>query len=300
MFGPDWDEGCASCAFLADHIDGARLHLGQRDVTLVAASRAPLAKLQAFRARMGWNFPWVSSGGSDFNYDFGVSFAKEDIAARGKMGYNYARVAFPVEDAHGLSAFYRDEDGGLFHTYSTYSPRGVDQLVGAYAYLDLAPMGRNEDALPWTMAWVRHHDRYDAAADGCRRGLERAGAGPRAALTGFYTLHDSVRCSPSRTRYLEAADEGGGAPAGGRKRPPGGGRAAARAAGARAGRCSRRASCSSRGPRRALRRGPASDREPAGRASPRGAGGGSRAGRRGRGSGRARGCRRGCAPRRAR
>ena len=163
MFGPDWDEGCASCAFLADHIDGARLHLGQRDVTLVAASRAPLAKLQAFRARMGWKFPWVSSGGSDFNYDFGVSFAKEDVAA-GAVGYNYARVDFPVEDAHGLSAFYRDEDGGLFHTYSTYG-RGVDQLVGAYAYLDLAPMGRNEDALPWTMAWVRHHDRYDAAAE---------------------------------------------------------------------------------------------------------------------------------------
>jgi predicted dithiol-disulfide oxidoreductase (DUF899 family) len=160
MFAPDWDQACPSCSFLADHIDGARWHLGERDVTLIAASRAPLAKLMAFRARMGWKFPWVSAGGSDFNYDFGVSFRTEDVAA-GAVDYNYGRAAFPVEEAHGLSAFCRD-GGAVFHTYSTYG-RGVDMLLGTYNYLDLAPKGRDEDALPWTMSWVRYHDTYGPA-----------------------------------------------------------------------------------------------------------------------------------------
>lgn len=161
MFGPDWSQGCASCSFLADHFDGARLHLGQRDVTLVCASRAPLAALLAFRARMGWRFPWVSSGGSDFNFDYGVSFSKATVEA-GAVAYNYRPSDMRTEELHGLSVFCRDGAGQVFHTYSTYG-RGVDLLVGAYNFLDLMPKGRDEDALPWTMAWVRHHDRYDEA-----------------------------------------------------------------------------------------------------------------------------------------
>lgn len=165
MFAPDWLEGCASCSFMADHIDGARPHLAARGVTLVAASRAPLARILPFRARMGWRFPWVSSGGGDFNYDFGVAFQAAEVAA-GAVDYNYACAAFPVEDAHGVSAFFRDADGEVHHTYSTYG-RGVDLLVGAYNWLDLAPLGRDEDALPWTMDWVRHHDRYATAPRAC-------------------------------------------------------------------------------------------------------------------------------------
>lgn len=161
MFAPDWEEGCASCSFLADHIDGARPHLAARGVTLAAVSRAPLDRILAFRARMGWRFPWASSGGGAFNYDFGVAFQPEDAAA-GAVDYNYARAAFPIEDAHGVSAFARGEDGAVFHSYSTYG-RGVDLLVGAYNWLDIAPRGRDEDGLPWTMDWVRHHDRYAAA-----------------------------------------------------------------------------------------------------------------------------------------
>lgn len=164
MFGPEAEQGCASCSYLADHLDGALPHLAQRDVRLVCASRAPLPRLQAFRARMGWRFPWVSSGRSDFNYDFGASFRKEAVAA-GTALYNYGTMVFPVEDAHGLSGFFRDGDGQMFHTYSTFG-RGVDLLVGTYNLLDMAPKGRDEDALPWTMDWVRHHDRYPEALAG--------------------------------------------------------------------------------------------------------------------------------------
>jgi predicted dithiol-disulfide oxidoreductase (DUF899 family) len=160
MFAPDWEEGCTSCSLLADHIDGARPHLAARGVTLVAASRAPLARLLAFRERMGWRFPWVSAGDGDFNYDFSVAFPAADVAA-GAVDYNYERTAFPIQDAHGISAFFRSAHGAVYHTYSTYA-RGVDLLVGAYNWLDLAPLGRDEDALPWTMDWVRHHDRYEA------------------------------------------------------------------------------------------------------------------------------------------
>jgi predicted dithiol-disulfide oxidoreductase (DUF899 family) len=168
MFAPDWEEGCASCSFLADHLDGARPHLGARDVNLVVVSRAPLAKLLAYRARMGWRFPWASSQGGTFNYDFGVSFAPEDVAA-GAVEYNYARAAFPVEDAHGASAFALGEGGAVYHTYSTYG-RGLDPMLGAYTWLDIAPRGRDEDGLPWTMAWVRRHDRYDDAPVAARHG----------------------------------------------------------------------------------------------------------------------------------
>jgi predicted dithiol-disulfide oxidoreductase (DUF899 family) len=165
MFGPGWDEGCPSCSFLADHIDGATLHLAQRDVTLLAVSRAPLARIDAFKKRMGWRFPWVSSQSSDFNFDYHVSFTKDAIA-RGAVDYNFETRDFPSEEAPGVSVFYKDEHGDVFHTYSTYA-RGLDLLVGAYNYLDLAPKGRDEDALAFTMAWVRHHDRYEGGKHSC-------------------------------------------------------------------------------------------------------------------------------------
>ena len=158
MFGPGWEQGCPSCSFLSDHIDGTNWHLPQRDVTLVAVSRAPLAQIEAFKKRMGWRFKWVSSYGNDFNRDFHVSFTPEEMA-QGKVYYNYAMTEFDSEEAPGISAFYQDPGGAIFHTYSAYA-RGLDMLIGAYNYLDLAPKGRDEAALPWTMAWVRHHDRY--------------------------------------------------------------------------------------------------------------------------------------------
>ena len=158
MFGPGWEQGCPSCSFVSDHIDGANWHLPHRDVTLLAVSRAPLAQIEAFKQRMGWRFKWVSSYENDFNHDFHVSFTPDEMA-RGEVYYNYTTTEFPSEEAPGLSAFYQDPNGAVFHTYSTYA-RGLDMLVGAYNYLDLAPKGRDEAALPWTMAWVRHHDRY--------------------------------------------------------------------------------------------------------------------------------------------
>ena len=158
MFGPDWNEGCPSCSFVSDHIDGALPHLGVRDATMVMVSRAPLAKIEAFKKRMGWRFTWVSSYGSDFNSDFRVSFTKDEMA-QGKVNYNYAMQEFPSEEAPGISVFYRDAGGNVFHTYSTYG-RGVEQLVGTYMILDMVPKGRDEDKLGFTMEWVRHHDRY--------------------------------------------------------------------------------------------------------------------------------------------
>jgi predicted dithiol-disulfide oxidoreductase (DUF899 family) len=158
MFGPGWEQGCPSCSFVSDHIDGANWHLPQRDVTLLAVSRAPLAEIEAFKQRMGWRFKWVSSYDNDFNHDFHVSFTPDEMA-RGEVYYNYTMTEFPSEEAPGLSAFYKDPSGAVFHTYSAYA-RGLDMLVGAYNYLDLAPKGRDEAELPWTMAWVRHHDRY--------------------------------------------------------------------------------------------------------------------------------------------
>jgi len=162
MFGPGWEEGCPSCSFLSDHIDGAVVHLAHRDVTLLAVSRAPLRQIEAFKKRMGWRFPWVSSHGTDFNFDYHVSFRKDETA-KGVVDYNFAPREFPSEEAPGLSVFYKDEHGGVFHTYSSYA-RGLDLLVGAYNYLDLVPKGRDEDALAFTMAWVRHHDRYGDGA----------------------------------------------------------------------------------------------------------------------------------------
>jgi len=158
MFGPDWHEGCPSCSFVSDHIDGALPHLAARDVTMVMVSRAPLAKIEAFKKRMGWRFNWVSSYGCDFNPDFGVSFTKDEMA-QGKVNYNYTMQEFPSEEAPGISVFYKNAAGDVFHTYSSFG-RGLEQLVGTYMILDLVPKGRDEDSLGFTMEWVRYHDRY--------------------------------------------------------------------------------------------------------------------------------------------
>lgn len=158
MFGPDWEQGCPSCSYLADHFEPTVIHLNQRDVTLVAISRTSTENIHAFKSRMGWTFPWVSSLDSDFNQDFHVSFS-EDEAASGDVAYNYARQPFPSTEAPGVSVFYKDDDGTLFHTYSCYA-RGLDPFITTYQYLDLVPKGRDEDGLDHTMSWVRHHDRY--------------------------------------------------------------------------------------------------------------------------------------------
>jgi predicted dithiol-disulfide oxidoreductase (DUF899 family) len=165
MFGPGWEEGCPSCSFLCDHVDGALPHLAARDVSFVAVSRAPLAQILAFQRRMGWRFKWVSSHGSDFNYDFRVSFTAEE-RAKGRVPYNYGEMEFEGEELPGASAFYKDSSGAVFHTYSTYA-RGLDLQVGTYNWLDLAPKGRDEDGLGFTMAWVRHHDRYGESQASC-------------------------------------------------------------------------------------------------------------------------------------
>src|SRR6476620_9877806 len=158
IFGPDWQEGCPSCSFVSDHMDGALPHLAARDVTVTMVSRAPLAKIEAFKKRMGWRFKWVSSHGSDFNTDFHVSFSKDEMA-QDKVNYNYTMQEFPSAEAPGLSVFYKDAVGAIYHTYSTYG-RGVDPLVGTYTILDLVPKGRDEDHLGFSMEWVRHPDRY--------------------------------------------------------------------------------------------------------------------------------------------
>ena len=160
MLGPGWTEGCPSCSFIADHFDGMRPHLAARDITLTAVSRAPLAEIESFKKRMGWGFPWVSSNGTDFNFDFQVS---RDPAAKSdeKVYYNYEMQSFPSDERPGLSVFIKDSSGAVFHTYSTYA-RGLDILLGAYNFIDLTPIGRNEEGLKHSMAWVRHHDKYGA------------------------------------------------------------------------------------------------------------------------------------------
>lgn len=161
MLGPDWEQGCKSCSFMADHTDGMLAHLAARDVGFVAISRAPLAKIERFRRRMGWNFRWVSSHGSDFNRDFGVSFTPAEVAAQ-SMHYNFAQQPFANDEMPGVSVFAKNAAGEVFHTYSTYG-RGVEVMMGAYRLLDLTPRGRDEAGLAHTMAWVRHHDRYEGA-----------------------------------------------------------------------------------------------------------------------------------------
>ena len=158
MFGPDWSEGCPGCSFLADHVDGARQHFEHADISFVAVSRASVDKLEAYRRRMGWSFRWVSSGDRDFNFDFHVSFD----AARGNLDdiYNFEKRAEATPgEAPGVSVFIKDEDGAIYHTYSSYA-RGPEPLIGAYSFIDLAPLGRNEgDAIMGN--WMRRHDRYE-------------------------------------------------------------------------------------------------------------------------------------------
>jgi predicted dithiol-disulfide oxidoreductase (DUF899 family) len=158
MFDPGWSDGCKSCSFWADNYDGIGVHLAQRDVTMVTISRAPLPTLEAFKRRMGWTFTWLSSFGSDFNHDFHVTFTDDE--RMGDVDYNFELRKFGAPEAPGASVFYRDEDGVVYHTYSCYA-RGLDAMNGAYQWLDLTPKGRDEDGLPSTMAWLRHHDKYD-------------------------------------------------------------------------------------------------------------------------------------------
>ena len=158
MFGPDWEEACKSCSFWADHFSGIAIHLNHRDVTLAAVSRAPIAKIEGYRKRMGWTFPWVSSFGSEFNYDYQVSFSPERQAA-GKAYYNYVTQPNSLSEEVGISVFYRNEKDEVFHTYSCYG-RGIELVNGTYQFLDLAPKGRDEDQLRFPMESVRRHDQY--------------------------------------------------------------------------------------------------------------------------------------------
>jgi len=158
MFGPDWKEGCPICSLWADNFDGINIHLNHRDINLVAVSRAPYNKPQAYKDRMGWSFRWFSSLGSDFNFDYHVSFEEDDIKG-GKKYYNFGLSNFPGVETPGISVFYKDEEGEIFHTYSCYS-RGLVMLNGAYHFMDLTPKGRDEDHLKFNMQWLRRHDKY--------------------------------------------------------------------------------------------------------------------------------------------
>ena len=158
MFHPEWEAGCKSCSFWADSYDRSVAHLAARDARLVAVSRAPLAKLLEYRERMGWTFPWYSSSGSDFNFDFDVSFTDAQVAA-GDGGYNYREGNAPGLEMPGLSVFKKDPDGAVFHTYSTYS-RGLDPFNSTYQLLDVLPAGRDESDLEYPMAWLRRRDEY--------------------------------------------------------------------------------------------------------------------------------------------
>ncbi|QMV17897.1 DUF899 domain-containing protein [Granulicella sp. 5B5] len=160
MFGPEWEQGCPSCSMAADTMDANYVHLTQRDVSFVMVSRAPMDKIAAFKKRMGWTVPWVSSYGSEFNDDFGVSFRSDELQGD---AYNFGTSAVHADEMPGMSAFYKDERGTVYHTYSGYA-RSLEGLLGVYAMLDVAPLGRNEEGMvPHPMAWVRHHDRYESA-----------------------------------------------------------------------------------------------------------------------------------------
>jgi len=162
MLAPGAEQGCVGCSFLADHLEGAVPHLEHHDVSVVLASRAPLADIHRYQARMGWRIRWVSAHGSDFNYDFHASFTPEQVAS-GQVDYNYQTIKPWGEDAHGISVFFKDDSGSVFHTYSSYG-RGGDVLLGAYVVLDMTPRGRNEtDTAGQTMSWVKRHDEYEAA-----------------------------------------------------------------------------------------------------------------------------------------
>lgn len=157
MFSPEWDEGCPHCSFWADHYDGMGVHLNHRDVSFVVVSRAPLARIEPFKKRMGWHFKWVSSSQNDFNYDYQASFTPEQIRS-GEVFYNYEKIKMSMADREGISVFCKDESGSIFHTYSCYA-RGIDMVNPTYQFLDLVPKGRDEHGR--SQFWVRHHDRYN-------------------------------------------------------------------------------------------------------------------------------------------
>jgi predicted dithiol-disulfide oxidoreductase (DUF899 family) len=159
MLTPGEEQGCPSCSYMADHTDGMIPHLEHRDVTFVAISRAPLAEIERFRQRMGWKFKWLSSHQNSFNYDFRVSFTAQEVA-QGELPYNYGVWPHAFEEWPGISVFWKDEAGDVFHTYSTYG-RGVEVMMGTYDMLDLTPKGRDERDVDYKMEWVRHHDRYE-------------------------------------------------------------------------------------------------------------------------------------------
>ena len=159
MFAPSWEEGCPSCSFFADNYAGIIVHLEHRDVTMVTVSRAPLGQLDAYKRRMGWNFKWVSSFETDFNSDYNVTFTEEELKNGGSY-YNFGTSEAHSPESHGISVFYKGDDGSVFHTYSSYA-RGLDMLIGAYNFLDLLPKGRDESGLDFSMAWVRRHNQYD-------------------------------------------------------------------------------------------------------------------------------------------
>lgn len=163
MLGPGWQEGCVGCSFGADQLDGSLIHLLNHDVTLIAVSRAPYAEIARFHKRMGWRFKWVSSHGSDFNFDYHVSFTEAD-KARGKVFYNYAEIDYAGEELPGFSVFTKDESGQLFHTYSVFA-RGTEDVGTVYGFLDVTPKGRNEPPGANLSHWVRHHDKYEQKAD---------------------------------------------------------------------------------------------------------------------------------------
>jgi predicted dithiol-disulfide oxidoreductase (DUF899 family) len=158
MFGPDWKAGCPGCSFISDHVDCARQHFEHDDLSFAAVSRASVAQIEAYKKRMGWMFQWVSSQGSDFNYDFHVSFKKEDLEA-GPVEYNFKKEKGTMEELHGESMFFKDMDGTIYHTYSSYA-RASEDLLGAYRFLDLAPLGRNEGEDGTMGKWMRRHDEY--------------------------------------------------------------------------------------------------------------------------------------------
>jgi predicted dithiol-disulfide oxidoreductase (DUF899 family) len=157
MYGPGWEEGCPGCSFVSDHVDAARQHFQYHDIAYAAISRAPLADFLPWKERMDWSFPWYSSSGNDFNYDFGVSFRREDLD-KGPVFYNFTNQKLNSDEQPGLSVFVKDTEGNIYWTYSTYE-RGLDLLVGAYNFIDLTPVGRNESG---PMDWVKYHDQYES------------------------------------------------------------------------------------------------------------------------------------------
>ncbi|HKD47218.1 MAG TPA: DUF899 domain-containing protein [Rhizomicrobium sp.] len=159
MFGPEWEEGCTGCSLLSDQVDGPRRHFEHNDVSYVAVSRGPIEKLQAYRKRMGWSFPWVSSAGSDFNFDYNVSFPNG--TREEGVFYNFEKRPDPeVDELPGVSVFFKDEDGAIYHTYSTFG-RGGEMFLSVYDWLDIVPRGRNEPPGGNLMNWVKRHDRYE-------------------------------------------------------------------------------------------------------------------------------------------